>query len=215
MKGVKFGEYHTYDTWGLLMTPNWEIGLPEVKEKKIDIEGADGEKDYTEFFGGVKYGNRTLKWEFVYPTLVTGNEFMQKMSAMSDVLHGRSMPIILDDDSDYVYTGRARVVGFNVKDGIGMVEITAEVEPYKMKVEKTTISAVLNGSKGIYLGNSRKSVVPEITTDTSVTIKFGENTFSHNAGTFRIPELQLEEGENLLTVTGTGNITFEYREGRI
>lgn len=215
MKGVKFGEHHTYDTWGLLMTPNWEIGLPEIKEKKIDIEGADGEKDYTEFFGGVKYGNRTLKWEFVYPKLISGNSFMQKVSEIADAVHGRKLSIRWDNDPDYVYTGRVKVSSFAVKDGIGTIEISADAEPYKMKVEKTAISAVLNGVNDIYLGNSRKSVVPEITTDTAVTIKFGESIFSHAAGTFRIPELQLEEGENLLTVTGTGNIKFEYREGRI
>lgn len=215
MKGVKFGEYHTYNTWGILMTPNWEIGLPEVKEKKVDIEGADGEKDYTEFFGGVKYGNRSLQWEFVYPTVMTTSEFAQKVTEIADALHGQKMQIVADDDRDYFYTGRARIAGYSLKDGIGTIDIVADAEPYKMKVEKTAISAVLDGAKDIYLVNARKSVVPEITSDAAVTIKFGESTFSHGAGTFRIPELQLEEGTNLLTVTGTGNIKFEYREGRI
>ena len=133
MKGVKFGDYHTYDSWGLLMTPNWEIGLPEVKEKKINIEGADGEQDYTDFFGGVKYGNRTLKFEFVYPTLVTGTEFMQKASEIADTLHGQKLKVALDDDSEHYYTGRAKVTGFSVKKGIGTMEISVDAEPYKMK----------------------------------------------------------------------------------
>ena len=133
MKGVKFGDYHTYDSWGLLMTPNWEIGLPEVKEKKINIEGADGEQDYTDFFGGVKYGNRTLKFEFVYPTLVTGTEFMQKASEIADKLNGQKLKVALDDDSEHYYTGRAKVTGFSVKKGIGTMEISVDAEPYRLK----------------------------------------------------------------------------------
>lgn len=142
MKGVKFGEYHTYDSWGLLQTPNWEIGLPEVKEKKINIEGADGDQDYTDFFGGVKYGNRALKFEFVYPTLVTGNEFMQMVSEISDALHGQKLKVVLDDDTEHYYIGRAKVTGFNVKKGVGTIEITVDAEPYKLK--KDVSGAVIN-----------------------------------------------------------------------
>ena len=215
MKGVKFGEHHTYDTWGLLMTPNWEIGLPEVKEKKIDIEGADGEKDYTEFFGGVKYGNRTLKWEFVYPKLISGNSFMQKVSEIADAVHGRKLSIRWDNDPDYVYTGRVKVSSFAVKDGIGTVEISADAEPYKMKNEMTTLQSDINGTINFKLHNSRKPVVPKITTTAAMTIQHGENTFAVGAGVSTIPEIQFVEGANLLVVTGVGNIRFDYREGRI
>lgn len=151
MKGVKFGEHHTYDTWGLLMTPNWEIGLPEIKEKKIAIEGADGDQDYTDFFGGVKYGNRTLKFEFVYPTLVTGSQFMHMVSEISDALHGQKLKVVTDDDIEHYYVGRAKVTSFNVKKGVGTIEITVDAEPYKLKNQLTIVSATIDGTtKNLY-----------------------------------------------------------------
>lgn len=41
MKGITFGNLHTYDDLQLILTTK-EIGAPAVKSKKIDIEGADG-----------------------------------------------------------------------------------------------------------------------------------------------------------------------------
>ena len=41
MKGITFGNFHTYDDLQLILTTK-EIGVPTVKSKKIDIEGADG-----------------------------------------------------------------------------------------------------------------------------------------------------------------------------
>ena len=41
MKGITFGNLHTYDDLQLILTTK-EIGAPTVKSKKIDIEGADG-----------------------------------------------------------------------------------------------------------------------------------------------------------------------------
>ena len=65
----------------------------------------------------------------------------------------------------------------------------------------------------ITLVNSRKRVVPSITTTDSMTITFGGTSTIVNAGTFTIPTLELVEGNNTVTVTGTGNITFTYQEG--
>ena len=46
-----------------------------------------------------------------------------------------------------------------------------------------------------------------------MTITFGGTSTIVNAGTFTIPTLELVEGNNTVTVTGTGNITFTYQEG--
>ena len=55
--------------------------------------------------------------------------------------------------------------------------------------------------------------MPEITTTASMTIVFGGWSVSRSAGSFVIPELELIEGENTVTVTGTGAITFTWQEG--
>lgn len=77
----------------------------------------------------------------------------------------------------------------------------------------TTVSRAVSGSASITLPNMRKKVVPTITTTAEMTIVFGGRTSTMAAGTFVIPTLELTEGDNVVTVTGTGNITFKYQEG--
>ncbi|MBO7326491.1 MAG: hypothetical protein J6U74_03160, partial [Clostridia bacterium] len=63
MKGIKFGDYHSYDDFRLILASK-EIGAPSVKTRKIEIEGADGDLDLTDFFGEPKYENVTHKFTF-------------------------------------------------------------------------------------------------------------------------------------------------------
>jgi hypothetical protein len=35
------------------------------------------------------------------------------------------------------------------------------------------------------------------------------------SGSYLLPELELVEGDNLVTVTGTGSITFTYTQGQL
>ena len=213
MKGVKFGSLHSYDTWGLLLSSK-EIGSPEVKEMKIEIEGADGVLDYTEYFGGVKFGNRKLKFEFSKGG-VSSIGFLALVSQIQDAIHGKRMTVALDDDPDWYYQGRCRVSDFNHNKGIATVNVEVDAEPYKLKKVATKVTQAVTGTATIKLTGSRKPVVPTITTTAAMTIAFGTYTAAVQAGTFRLPELQLQEGQNTVKVTGTGSITFEYTEGKL
>lgn len=63
MKGIMFGNFHSYDDLHLILTSK-EIGSPAVKVNKIDVEGADSALDLTDFFGEPKYEDVTHKFEF-------------------------------------------------------------------------------------------------------------------------------------------------------
>lgn len=213
MKGVSFDSLHSFREWGLILSEK-EIGSPAIKESKVYIEGADGELDYTEAFCGVKFGNRTLKFEFQKAN-VSAKEFLNLLSDIHDALYGRKMTVSLDDDSDWYYQGRCRVADFSHNGRIAKVLIEVDAEPYKLKKTATKQTEAVTDSADIVLTNSRKPVVPTITTDAAMQFVFMGNTFAASAGTFRIPEIQLEEGQNAVTVTGSGTVTFEYREGRL
>lgn len=88
-----------------------------------------------------------------------------------------------------------------------------ECEPYKYKLTKTVVTQAVEGTKVITLTNARKRAVPSITTTAAMTIVFGDGTWTTSAGTYTIPELELVEGDNLVSVTGTGSITFAWTEG--
>ena len=208
MNGVTFGNYHSFKDLNLIRIAK-EIGSPDIKTKKVDIVGADGSLDYTEYFGGVKYGNRTLSFEFNY---IIG-DFMTAFSSVQDKLHGQKLKITLDEDADSYYIGRLSVSPFTNDKNIGNISIECDCEPWKYKKNKTVVTSAISGSKTITLTNSRKKVVPTVTTTASMKIEFEGNSYSIGTGSFILPEIELKEGTNTVKVTGTGTITFEYQEG--
>ena len=109
-----------------------------------------------------------------------------------------------------------KVSGFTNEKNVGKISIECDCEPYKYKLAKTVVSKVVNGTDNIVLTNSRKRAVPEVTiaTEGSINIVFQSvNVWDLGSGSYTLPELELTEGENTVTITGTGTITFRWWEG--
>ena len=70
-------------------------------------------------------------------------------------------------------------------------------------------------TKEITLINGRKKVVPTIICTNETTLSFDGTEVILNAGTHRIPDFQLQEGETPVTVHGTGAVNIEYQEGEL
>lgn len=210
MKGVSFGDFHSYRDFSLILSQK-TIGAPSPKTETIDIPGGDGVLDLTEFFGDVKYNNRNLSFEF--SSIVPQPDFMNQFSHIQYALHGQKMRIILDDDPEWYYIGRISVSEWKAEKAVGKLTIDCDCEPYKYKLTETAVAVVVTGTNSVVLPNGRKRVVPEITTDAEMKITFGAYSGTFSAGTFTIPELVLAPGKNTVKVTGTGNISFRYREG--
>lgn len=210
MKGITFGTVHSFNDLKLILSGK-EMGSPAVKEQKIDIPGADGALDLTDYFGEPKYDNVTHRFRF--STIVPQSEFLSLFSTIKNAIHGKKMRIILDDDPLFFYLGRCYVSSFTNEKNIGTVEVECDCEPYKYKQNKTVYSQAVNGTDIIVLTNGRKRAVPTITTTAVMTIAYGGGTWTNSAGTFTIPELELTQGTNDVTVTGVGNITFSWQEG--
>ena len=210
MNGVTFGSKHSYTDYNLILKSK-TIGVASVKTKTVDIEGGHGSLDYTAFWGEPKYNNRTLT--FTFASTKNPLSFIQSYSDLMNSLHGQKMKIILDEDPNYHYVRRLSVGDYSTSGKIPTVTVTANCEPFKYKNTMTTVSRAVSGSASITLPNMRKKVVPTITTTAEMTIVFGGRTSTMAAGTFVIPTLELTEGDNVVAVTGTGNITFKYQEG--
>ena len=204
MKGIRFGGLHSFDDLGLILG----------KTEKIDIPGADGDLDQTEFFGDVKYENATHRFEF---TADAQSDFLALYSRIKNALHGKKMRIILDDDPLYFYLGRCFVDKHHDEKGIAKIDIECDCGPYKLKKDQTVSAHVLDGTAAaITLTNGRMRAVPEVqiyTESGSVRIEYQGSIWDLGAGVYTLPELELVEGDNLVTVTGTGTITFVWQEG--
>jgi phage-related protein len=144
MKGITFGNYHSFRDFRLILSPNNAIGTPTPKYELIDIPGGDGMLDFTEAFGEVKYGNRPMSFEF--STMVPQTEFLSLFATVQSALHGQKMKIILDDDPDFYYMGRITVSEWKASRLIGKLTIDCDCEPFKYKAQKTVVSATLDGT---------------------------------------------------------------------
>lgn len=209
MKGIKFGNYHSYDDFSLILSQK-TIGAPSPKVETVEIPGGDGVLDLTAFFGEVKYNNRTLTFEF--SSIVPQADFLTLFSEIQNALHGQKMNIVLDDDAEWYYIGRIDVSEWKAEKSIGKLTIECDCEPYKIKIAETVVSAVVDGETSVVLQNSKKTVIPTIDITGNVNLSFGANYYSLTDGRYDLPGVQLQNGSNTVLLTGTGTATFLYRE---
>lgn len=215
MKGITFGTYHSYDDFNLLLTSK-EVAAPKVKTIEIDVPGADGALDLTEFFGEPKYENVTHKFKF--STIVPQSEFLTLFSTIKNAIHGKKLRIVLDDDPGFFYIGRCYVSSFTNDKNIGRISVECDCEPWKYKAAKTVVTQAVSGESTISLPNLRKRVVPEVVIEADSAMHIVYNTYNVwdlGGGSYTLPELELKAGENSVSVTGTGNITFSYQEAAL
>lgn len=209
MRGLTIGALHTYKSLGMILAKP-ELSAAPIKQNKIDIEGGHGTLDLTEFFGYPQYDDVTHKFTFA----ILGEDLTGQYNRIKNALHGVKGKITFDDDPDHYYIGRVFVSPLSVNKTVGTVSLDCDCEPFRYKTAETVISRAVDGTDNIVLLNGKKRVVPLITIQpgASLHLVYEGNVWDLGAGEFLLPELELAEGENIVSVTGTGQITFTYRE---
>lgn len=214
MKGVKYGDYHTYDEFSLILTGK-NLSTPSVKQYKVKLDGADGELDLTEYFGRINYENRKLTCSF--ETDLRGQEYYDMFDDLINKLQGRTMQIYLDEDPYFYLEGRLKINEFKSNEKIGKVVIEAECKPYKFEKIETRYEFVVEGTEmQIVLRNlTRKTEVEiEVITNSNIIVEYKDTTYSLSNGSY-ISDFLLEEGNNILKLNGNGTISFKYRRGKL
>lgn len=215
MNSIKFNDIDTYNDWGLLLKPR-KMPKPTPKTNYVDIPGGDGTLDLSEVVAGeIKYNDLSLSFEF--NVIDNMYEWDKKVSEIANYLHGRNMKIIQSADPDYYYYGRCSVDEFSSSKALGSIVIKCTVGPYKLKHNKTIVTASLeeDNNKTLYINNDRMTVVPKITCTAATIIKFNGNTYSASKGTHEVLDFQFVEGTNIVELQGTGMVTFEFQEGSL
>lgn len=213
MNGVKFGDKHSIKDWDLLMTSR-DIEDAQPDENYIKIPGFDGEKDLTEAFGEVRYLPRKISISF--DIFKMPNEWVALKDEITNYLNGRKMKIIFDTDPNYYYYGRCKVVDFYTTYTVAHITIEATCEPYKYKINPTSITRSVSVGNTYTYKNDRKTVVPTFTLDSAMTFRFNGTSYSLNAGTHKVLNIEFVEGDNNITIiTGSGTLQVVYQEGRL
>lgn len=209
MKGIKFDELHSYRDLNLVLSIA-DIPPATPKTNFIDIPGGDGSVDATEAVSEVKFNDR--KCTFTFAVLPTDN-FEDKKTAVSNALNGKRCKIILDKDPNYYYLGRLSVDEYASDKQLKQIVIGATVAPYKLKLAETVVYIPAGEEVTAVLNNGRKSVVPTITNTEPATIVFGDQTSNIDAGTHKLLNIWLKEGQNPITVTSDDPVKFSWQEG--
>lgn len=212
-RGILFGDIHTFNDLNLILS-GCSIPPAEPKTNFVDIPGGDGTLDLTEAHGEVKYNDRECEFSFtVNPS--DGMTYEEKKTQVSNALNGLRCNITLDIDDNYYYVGRVIVDDWQKEKKLKKITVKAIVKPYKLKQNETVVSVKLTGGEQtVSLYNSKKSVVPSIEiSDDNTILTWGGTPLTLSAGSYRILDICLVHGENQVTLSGSGTVTFTYQEG--
>lgn len=234
--GVTFGDKHSFRDWKLLLSERPKISPPAVKTNYIDIPGGDGHIDATEALtGDVKYETRTI--ECTFATIQARKKWPNLYSDILDYLHGQRMKIILDEDPDFYYIGRVSVNEWKSSEKYSTIVIDGEVEPYKHELfgslddwewdsfnfENGIIreykNLTVDGNLTFAIEGRRKKVIPTFIVESDdgsgLKVRYNGTEYSLPDGSSRILNIVLNAGNNTLYFTGNGNVSIDYRGGRL
>ena len=211
MNGVSFDELHSYRQLGMILG-NPEIERPKARLSYLDIPGRDGALDLSEALGELRFEQRKITMPFRF--LGTPAQAEEKISEIQNLLSGKKMNIFFDRDMGFYYQGRLLVEG-KVQHPISQITITAFCDPYKYKRNLTEVTFDVTGSLEVILSNDRMTTYPVVTTTNPFLITKDETTYSFEAVSNLKTTIPLTFGDNMLTLTGTGTVTFRYQEGSL
>lgn len=167
--------------------------------------------DLTEFFGEVKYNNRTLTFEF--STKVPQSEFMTLFSRVQNALHGQKMQITLDEDPEWYYIGRLSVSEWKSDKRIGKLTVVADCEPFKYRMTSQTVDLGAEQEVTVTFHNTRKPAIPTMHVQGDMTVESLSTFVTLTVGTYILPEFVFYKGENVLIFKGSGSVVVEWKEG--
>lgn len=214
-KGVQFGDIHSYDDLDLLFAP-FVIPPAIPKTNLLDIPAGDGSLDLTEALGEVRYNDREFLLKFTVNPL-SEMTFDEKVMQVSNLLNGKALNITFDRDADWYWQGRCVVNEHLQNKTINQITIKVIVRPYKLKQAVTEVAFALSSTaKTVTLTNNRKTVMPEIICSAAgAKITVGSATYVLASGSQSLLEIMFTEGENKVTISGSGTMTFKYQEGAL
>jgi hypothetical protein len=249
--GTQFGWLHLGDAsqnhsmrdFGLYPKSKPVVSPPVPKTMVISIPGANGNLDFSESLTGyTTYENRQIKFEYSY--LGDRAQFDRIYHTVLNAIHGRTMGIILDEDSGYYYHGRITVDEPEYDKKRMYLTITADVFPYQMELYASDepwvwdtfsfVDGVIRDYSSISVNSvdpplevtvfgSPMPTVPHIykrsgtgfVTYTVDGVEKTVNLFGSGDMIAYTPDLVLHDGENLLKFSGTMEISISFRGGRL
>jgi len=235
-EAIANGGRNTWDYWHLIPNKRPVVGPPEVKSQIIDLPGGNGFIDLSELItGDVIYGQRQGSWQFIaHPDYTDPQPWQWKYQDIMQYLHGRQHMVILEDDPFYYYIGRLKVNQWDSGPNWSQVTIDYTLQPFKKEIIDSTepwkwdpfsfVNGIIRSYSGITLNNETKTItirtgaetlIPTFIVNSGdtiwVTFNGVEYPLSNDSNTFNA--IKFKNGDNVLSVRGTGHLTISFRGG--
>lgn len=213
MRGVQFGEFHTADDWGLILNTK-DIKTPTRKIVKVSVDGRDGDINLSRALTGeMRYSNREASFTF----LLTDGSYEEREELIDEIINsidGYELQIIDPDKPDYYLVGECGVSDVVNNKAYGSFKITADCEPYYYAKNETRRVIELSTTEiDINLTNSgRKTLSPTVIVEGEARVGYGATSTALSTGSYKLTSLYLRKGVTTVTLSGSGSITFVYRE---
>lgn len=224
---------NTWEDWHLIPSSKPSIAAPSVVTKFVEIPGADGMLDLSDYLTGrPTYGQRQGSISFYSANRGEINESIHE--DMMKVLHGKKIKMRLMSDPAYYYEGRFSVGPIESGSSYSGVTITYQLDPYKIRITEEGFEPVVwdtfnfetdydysvlitdgvtAGTYYIYAGDF--SFTPVVTyVSGNGTASFGGVSVSmSSAGSHTLG--RASNGENELIISGTLKVNITWRGGSL
>ncbi|MBO5348996.1 MAG: mtfA protein [Clostridia bacterium] len=210
-----------------------ELTIPSavVKEEIEEIPGTSDILDYTESNGDVHYERRVIPIELA--GIKNRDEFLSIHSKFQNLLHGKNVKMIFSEEPNFYWIGRVSVGDINPYGVLRSINLEVKVDPYKYEIISSADDwlwdpfsfvdgiineckdLVVNGALDVTIQGRRKHVIPKIISDSEMTVTFNDVTYNLSAGINEVLDIEILEGQNLLTFKGNGTVSVDYRGGSL
>lgn len=181
----------------------------------LDVPGRYAPLDLTDYLtdGQPYYGNASLE-ATLESSEGTRDDRRAQTEEIVNALDGMQGTIIHPDHPDHYLVGRVQIRPQYNDQVHAAVQISAVCEPWLYRAEETTVQLTASSTdQSVWIANTgRLAVVPTVVTTNTVTLTYGEYTWTLPAGDHILPDLYLTPGTHKVTFTGSGTLTITYRE---
>lgn len=208
------GNKNTWYDWRLYLTAK-NIPDAEPKTNYVSIDGMDGTLDLSESLTGeIKYQDRVISASF----WTDNGNYKDRDALLRSIvsqIHGKKIKIIEPDDPEHYFIGRVQIKAKTNIIPYATFTIEAVCEPWRYAINESVRRVEISSDDVIDVvisNNGVKTLCPTITITGAVTVAYNGVSTSLTTGVYKISDIKLYQGTNVISVSGNGSVTFTYTE---
>lgn len=194
-----------------------EIAPPEPRREMLEVPLRDGAINTSALLSDtVHYATREIVLGL--ESAAVRAEWPLIEAALMRDFHGQAVQLVLDNDPDWYWEGYAAVEQMEDLRGSAGWTIRVTAQPFKRgRMEKKIDPITLTGTQTTYtIHVDALRAYPTFTTSTTgILLEYKGVTYTLPSGASTVYGLFFTQGDNVIKLTGPGNIEIKYREGTL